>query len=72
MAQSAVETMSCCPLLILFTGQRVKYVNRSGADVQFVSCHRYLVIFHPFVQWQVVNAEVWKSKYGNASMEMEV
>ena len=25
-------------------------VNRLGADVQVVSCHRYLVVFHPFVE----------------------
>ena len=26
-------------------------VNRLGADVQVISCHRYLVVFHPFVEW---------------------
>ena len=25
-------------------------VNRSGGDAHVVSCHRYLVIFHPFVE----------------------
>ena len=25
-------------------------VNSSGGDVQVISCHRYLVVFHPFVQ----------------------
>ena len=25
-------------------------MNRSGADVQAVSCYCYLVIFHPFVE----------------------
>ena len=25
-------------------------VNRSGADAQVVSCHRYLVVFHPFIE----------------------
>ncbi len=25
-------------------------VNRSGYDAQVVSCHRYLVVFHPFVE----------------------
>ena len=25
-------------------------VNCSGADAQVVSCHRYLVVFHPFVE----------------------
>ena len=25
-------------------------VNRSGGDVQVVSCHGYLVVFHPFVE----------------------
>jgi len=24
--------------------------NRSGADAQVVSCHRYLVVFHPFIE----------------------
>ena len=25
-------------------------VNRLGADAQVVSCHRYLIVFHPFVE----------------------
>ena len=25
-------------------------VNRLGADVQVIYCHRYLVVFHPFVE----------------------
>ena len=25
-------------------------VNRLGADTQVVSCHHYLVVFHPFVE----------------------
>ena len=25
-------------------------VNRSGGDTPVVSCHRYLVVFHPFVE----------------------
>ena len=24
--------------------------NRSGGDTQVVSCHRYLIVFHPFVE----------------------
>ena len=32
----------------------VSEVNRSGADAQVVSCHCYLVIFHPFIE-QLVN-----------------
>ena len=30
-------------------------VNRSGGDVQVVSCHRYLVVFHPFVEQLTVS-----------------
>ena len=25
-------------------------VNRLGADAQVVSCHRYLAVFHPFIE----------------------
>ena len=32
----------------------VSQVNCSGADVQVVSCHCYLVVFYPFVE-QLVN-----------------
>ena len=28
----------------------VSKVNHSGADVQVISCHCYLVVFHPFVE----------------------
>ena len=28
----------------------VNELNHSGADAQVVSCHRYLVVFHPFVE----------------------
>ena len=28
----------------------VSKVNRSGSDVQVISCHLYLAIFHPFVE----------------------
>ena len=28
----------------------VSEVNRSGADVQAVSCHRYLAVFHSLVE----------------------
>ena len=28
-------------------------VNRSGIDVQVISCHHYFVVFHPFVEHAV-------------------
>ena len=37
---------TCCPPPIR---SRVSQVNRSGGDLQVISCHRYLV-FHPFVE----------------------
>ena len=36
-----------CAVLCL---SRSRVSERSGADVQVVSCHRYLVVFHPFVE----------------------
>ena len=30
-------------------------VNRSGTDAQVVSCYRYLVVFHPFVEQLTVS-----------------
>ena len=48
-ARSAIATAPYCPSPILFTGQQAK-VNRSGGDAQVVSCHHYLVVFHPFVK----------------------
>jgi len=33
-------------------------VNRSGANVQVVSCHHYLVIFHPIVEQLTVSGRV--------------
>ena len=47
-AQSAVETTPCFPpSSVPFT---VTEVNHLGADTQVVSCHRYLVVFQPFVE----------------------
>ena len=45
-ARSAGETTPCCPPP---HGSASK-VNHSGGDAQVVSCHRYLVVFHPFVE----------------------
>ena len=33
-----------------FIHESASQVNRSGGDAQVVSCHRYLVVFHPFVE----------------------
>ena len=50
-AWSAVETTPCCPPPIPACSQSANKVNRSGADVQVISCIVcYLVIFHPFVE----------------------
>ena len=37
-------------VLRLSVHESVSEVNHSGGDVQVVSCHRYLVVFHPFVE----------------------
>ena len=37
-------------VLCLSVHKSASEVNRSGGDVQVVSYHRYLVIFHPFVE----------------------
>ena len=39
-----------CAVLCLFVHESASEVNRSGDDTQVVSCHRYLVVFHPFVE----------------------
>ena len=38
--------MPCCPSPIVFISLSVSKVNRCGADVQVVSCHHCLVVFH--------------------------
>ena len=38
----------CCAVLRLSVRKSVSEVNRSGGDTLVVSCHRYLVVFHPF------------------------
>ena len=37
-------------VLRLSVHESASKVNRSGGDAQVVSCHRYLVVFHPFVE----------------------
>ena len=37
-------------VLHLSVHESASEVNRSGGDAQVVSCHRYLVVFHPFVE----------------------
>ena len=49
--RSAVETTQCCPPSIHGS---VREVNCSSVDMQVVSCHRYLVVFHRFVE-QLLN-----------------
>ena len=41
--------MLCCPPPIPLHGSASE-VNNSSADAQVVSCHRYLVVFNPFVE----------------------
>ena len=48
-AQSAVETTPCCAFAYPIH-RSVSEVSRSGTDVQVISSHRYLVVFHPFVE----------------------
>ena len=43
-------------VLRLFVHESASEVNRSGGDVQVVSCHRYLVVFHPFVEQLTVSS----------------
>ena len=37
-------------VLCLTVHKSANEVNRSGGDAQVISCHRYLVVFHPFVE----------------------
>ena len=37
-------------VLRLSVHESASEVNRSSDDTQVVSCHRYLVVFHPFVE----------------------
>ena len=48
-ARSTGEMTPCCPPPVSVHESASK-VNSSGGDVQVVSCHRYLVVFHPFVE----------------------
>ena len=49
-AQSAGKTTACCPPPIYPAHRSATEVNHLGAKVQVVSCNRYLVVFHPFVE----------------------
>ena len=48
-ARSAVEMTLCCPPPIPLHGSASK-VSSSSGDAQVISCHRYLVVFHSFVE----------------------
>ena len=48
-ARSAVEMTPCCPPPIPLHGSASE-ANSSSADAQVVLCHRYLVVFHPFIE----------------------
>ena len=37
-------------VLRLSVHESAREVNLSGGDAQVVSCHHYLVVFHPFVE----------------------
>ena len=44
----------CHAVLRLSVHKSVSGVNRSGGDVQVVSRHHYLVVFHPFVEQSTI------------------
>ena len=50
MAKLEVLSRRRCAVLRPLSRSRITEVNCSGADVQLISCHRYLVVFHPFVK----------------------
>ena len=41
-------------VLCLSVYESASEVNRSGGDMQVISCHRYLAVFHPLVE-QLIN-----------------
>ena len=50
MAKLEAMARQCRAVLHLSVHESASEVNYSGGDVQIVSCHRYLVVFHPFVE----------------------
>ena len=50
MAKLEVLTRRRRAILCLSIHKSASEVNRLGGDAQVVSCHRYLVVFHPFVE----------------------
>ena len=50
MAKLEVLARRCRAVLPLSVHESASEVNRSGGDAQVVSCHCYLVVFHPFVE----------------------
>ena len=50
MAKLEALARQCCAVLRLSVHNSASEVNRSSGDTQVVSRHRYLVIFHPFVE----------------------
>ena len=50
MAKLEALARRCRAVLCLSVHESVSEVNRSGGDAQVVSCHRYLVVFHLFVE----------------------
>ena len=50
MAKLEALARRCHAILHLSVHESASKVNRSGGDAQVVSCHLYLVGFHPFVE----------------------
>ena len=50
MANLKVLARRCRAVLRLSVHKSANEVNRSSGDAQVVSCHHYLVAFHPFVE----------------------
>ena len=50
MAKLEALARQCRAVLRLSVHESASEVNHSGGDAQVVSCHRYLVVFHPFVE----------------------
>ena len=54
MAKLEVLARRRCAVVRLSIHESASEVNRSGGDTQIVSHHRYLVVFHPFVEQLIV------------------
>ena len=50
MAKLEALARQCRAVLRLSVHESASEVNHSGGDAQVISFHRYLVVFHPFVE----------------------